>query len=315
MQRLKCKNRFAVRAIVGDGQGSSRVAATSCVVRGAARPSKAVAAERKAQPTRVAGRTAHRCGLREQSSVLGIDENVECGEVAGASDCKRCLRVPRCGHNGVMSSADFRAWREALERAESRMEAIEQAAARLNALTAELREVREERRSFECERAARREREIKSDPGRANARMAAEPGGEPAVPPDRERTFMDERGDASRAPKARAAIKRAGMDSGASNDVTLAQSPAGMSSRGIASVERQVAAAGVTVCAVRCPQRGREGGHECTVRRAVTAKRDVTGGKPLGRSGSACGGGRCPEGAERAHCGAQRGMGAALKGP
>ena len=50
-----------------------------------------------------------------------------------------------------MSSVDFKAWREALERAESRMEAIEQAAARLSALAAELREVREERHSFERE--------------------------------------------------------------------------------------------------------------------------------------------------------------------
>ena len=100
-----------------------------------------------------------------------------------------------------MSSVDFRAWREALERAESRMEAIEQAAARLSALTAELREVREERRSFERERMARREHEIESDPGGANARMIAEPQGETValrgrgelvVPPDHERVFPDE---------------------------------------------------------------------------------------------------------------------------
>ena len=152
-----------------------------------------------------------------------------------------------------MSSVDFRAWREALERAESRMEAIEQAAARLGALTAELREVREERRSFERERAARREREIESDPGGANARTAARPEAEPAMPPDRERTFARERGDASRAPKARDADERAGMNSGAPNDATLARSPAGMSSRGTAPVERQVAAAEVAVCAIRCP--------------------------------------------------------------
>ena len=98
-----------------------------------------------------------------------------------------------------MSSVDFRAWREALERAESRMEAIEQAAARLSALTAELREVREERRSFERERMARREHEIENDPGGADARMVAEPQREAialrskrAVPPGHERGFPDE---------------------------------------------------------------------------------------------------------------------------
>ena len=64
-----------------------------------------------------------------------------------------------------MSSVDFKAWRKALECAELRMEAIEQAAARLSALTAELREVREERRSFGRERVARHEREIEGDPG------------------------------------------------------------------------------------------------------------------------------------------------------
>ena len=51
MQRLKCKNRFAVRTIVGDGQDSPRVAATSCVVRSTAKPLRAAAVERKAQST------------------------------------------------------------------------------------------------------------------------------------------------------------------------------------------------------------------------------------------------------------------------
>ena len=180
-----------------------------------------------------------------------------------------------------MSSVDFRAWREALERAESRMEAIEQAAARLSALTAELREVREGRRSFERERAARREHEIESGLGGTNARMVAEPGGEPAGPPDRERTFTDEPRDASRAPKARDASERTRTNSGAPNDVTWARSPAGMSSRGTAPVERQVAATDVAVYAVRCPRRGREGGCECTARCAVTVRRGVHwGGNP-----------------------------------
>ena len=100
-----------------------------------------------------------------------------------------------------MSSVDFKAWREVLERVESRMEAIERVAARLSALTAELREVREERHSFERERAARREREIESDPGGANVRMVAGPWGETVaprgrdelvVPPDHERVIPDE---------------------------------------------------------------------------------------------------------------------------
>ena len=81
------------------------------------------------------------------------------------------------------------------------MEAIEPAVAWLSTLTVELREVRKERRSFECERAARHEREIDSDPGGANVRMVAEPQGKAVaprgrggmvVPPDHERVFLDE---------------------------------------------------------------------------------------------------------------------------
>ena len=126
-----------------------------------------------------------------------------------------------------MSSVDFKAWCEALERAELRMEAIEQAAAQLSVLTTELREVRDERRSFECKRAARHEHEIEGDPGGTSAQ-----------------------GSASRAPRARAVVERVRTNSGAPDDVTLARSPAGMSSRGTAPVERQVAAADVAVCAV-----------------------------------------------------------------
>ena len=205
-----------------------------------------------------------------------------------------------------MRSPEIQQRFEVLERLERRMRDLEIAAARLQPVFGGLREVRERRRS-------NKDRATISGAASLDRRL-----------PEREATQVTN-GELAESAQCAAAARSEACDARPS-EVTSEWCPAGPSSDGtvlpsrsaagnvvhvsasdVASCRgpsahpsqfgRQVAAAEVAVCAVRCPRRGQKRGHECTVRRAVTAKRGVTGGKPLGRSRSACGGGRCPEGA------------------